>query len=63
VPVIQEQIKEVEVIKNVYIEIEKPVERVVERAIEVPKIEERVITKEVLREVPINLIHEVPRDL
>lgn len=33
VPVIQEQIKEVEVIKNVYIEIEKPIEKIVERTV------------------------------
>lgn len=30
---------------------------------EVPRIEEKVITREVLREVPINLIQEVPRDI
>ena len=32
-----------------------------ERTVEVPRVEEKIITKEVLREVPINLIHEVPR--
>jgi hypothetical protein len=39
VPVIQERIKEVEVIKNVYIEIEKAVDRIVEKTVRVPEIQ------------------------
>ena len=41
---IQDKIVEVEVPKNVYVEVEKIVERVVDKLVEVPKKKEKIIS-------------------
>lgn len=40
---IQDRVVEVEVPKNVYVEVERIVERVVDKLVEVPKYEEKII--------------------
>ena len=60
---IQDKIVEVEVFKNVYVEVEKIVERVVDKLVEVPKYEEKIINNEVIIEKVIEVIKEVPRNI
>lgn len=54
---------EVEVIKNVYIEVEKPVDRVVDKLVTITNKEEKVITQEVKVESTIEVIKEVGKTL
>jgi len=50
VPVIQDRIQEVIVEKNVYIEVEKIVERVVDKLVELKTTEERIVNHETIQE-------------
>jgi len=50
VPMIQDRIVEIEVEKNVYIEVEKIVEKIVDKLVEVPRYEEKIINNEVIIE-------------
>lgn len=47
---IQDRIVEIEVEKNVYIEVEKIVEKIVDKLVEVPRYEEKIINNEVIIE-------------
>jgi deoxyhypusine synthase len=61
VPVFQDRIQEVIVEKNVYIEVEKIVERVVDKLVELKTVEERIINHETVQERVIEVIKEVPK--
>ena len=50
VPVIQDRIQEVIVEKNVYIEVEKIIERVVDKLVELKTTEERIVNHETIQE-------------
>lgn len=63
VPMIQESIREIEVEKNVYIPVEKVFDRVVEKLVECPVYEEKVIHHEVIQEKVVEVIREVPREI
>lgn len=55
-PMFQDKIVEVEVSKNVYVEVEKIVEKIVDKLVEVPRYEEKVINNEVIIEKVIEVI-------
>jgi deoxyhypusine synthase len=61
VPVFQDRIQEVIVEKNVYIEVEKIVERVVDKLVELKTVEEKIINHETVQERVIEVIKEVPK--
>jgi len=50
-------------VKNVYIQVEKPVEKIVDKLVEVPRYEEKIINNEVIIEKVIEVIKEVPRTI
>lgn len=56
VPVVQDRVQEIEVPKNVYVEVEKVIEKVVDKLVEVPQYEEKVINNEVIIEKVIEVI-------
>ena len=63
VPAIVEKVVEIEVLKNVYIEVEKPVERIVEKIVPVERVVEKVVnvSNDVERIVQVSV--EVPKVL